>query len=219
MILAALVLSQSSFRIGCAMKEGDAWRFDTVEVLKAEGLYLRDEERCIQRVLEIDDRGVQHIEVECIGGTIESTLNGEKQEVEDPKGNTWNFLLNGNGQVFQYEEIKSTFDDDPLGFMDDLLHAPIDRPSVVPGESWRRKTKIMDVNFKVLPVKKVDNYSCVGLERTGTFLDPFQGTFKVTQWYRCETGRMQSENTIADDVQSKDLPLLDYTFTYSAKEK
>ena len=84
MILAALVLSQSSFRIGCAMKEGDAWRFDTVELLKAEGLYLRDEERCIQRVLEIDDRGVQHIEVECIGGTIESTLNGEKQEVEDP---------------------------------------------------------------------------------------------------------------------------------------
>lgn len=201
------------------MKEEEEWRFDTVEVLKTEGTYLREEKRCKQKVLGIDDHGVQHIEVECIGGTIEETRNGEKQEVDDPKGDTWNFFLNGNGQVFQYEDIKSTFEDDPLGFMNDLLHMPLDRTGVMAGEAWRRKTKIMDVSFKVLPQKKLDSFNCVGLERTGTFLDPFQGTFKVTQWYRCDTGRMQNESTVADDVRGKDLPVIDYTFSYSAKEK
>lgn len=219
MILAGLILAQSSYRIGCPMKEGEEWRFDTVEVMKTEGMYIRSEERCLQKVLGIDDNGVQHIEVECVGGSVESTMDGEKQETEDPKGQTWNFYLNANGHQFQYEEIKSDFQDDPLGYLDDLLHIPIDRKSVTVGETWKRRTKIMAIDFKALPVKKIDKIDCVGLERIGTFLDPFQGTFKVTQWFRCDTGRMQSESTTADNVSSQSLPPLDYTFTYASKEK
>ncbi len=219
MILAALILGQSTFRIGCPMKEDEVWRFDTVEILKTDLQYLRSEERCLQKVLGIDDHGVQHIEVECIGGTVEETRSGEKQETEDPKGQTWNFYLNGNGQEFQYEEAKTSYEDDPLGYLRDLLHVPIERKSVAVGESWRRRTKIMDLSFKTLPIKKVDKIDCIGLERSGAFLEPMKGAVKVTQWYRCDSGRLQSESTSVDDLSSEILPTLDYTFSYSAKEK
>ena len=201
------------------MSEDEQWRFDSLEILKTERQYIRQELRWIQKVLDIDDHGVQHIEVECVGGLIDQSLDGIKAETDDPKGETINFYLNGNGQPFQYEEIKASFDDDPLGYLRDLLHTPIDRRSLSVGESWRRRTKIMDILFKALPTKKVDKFDCIGLERTGTFLEPLRGTFKVTQWYRCDSGRLQVESTTADDLVSEGLPLLDYTYTYSAKEK
>ncbi|MEI7576768.1 MAG: hypothetical protein WCK51_07735 [Armatimonadota bacterium] len=219
MILAGLILAQSSYAIGCPMKEGEEWRFDSVEILKTQRQYIKHDLKCKQTVLGIDNYGVQHVEVEVIGGTINESTDGEKSEPEDPKGETWNFYLNGNGQQFQYEEIKATFEDDPLGYVDELLHVAIDRKAVAPGETWRRRTKIMDILFKGLPIKKIDKYDCIGLERTGTFLDPLRGTFKVTQWYRCDNGRLQSESTTADDLVSDGLPMIDYTFTYSAKEK
>lgn len=219
MILAVLALAQSSFRVGCPMKENEEWFFKTVEILKTDGLYHRDEKRCIQRVLDIDDHGVQHVEIECLGGICEVTLLGEKQDPDDLKGDSKGLFLNGNGQEFEYEEVKATYEENPLLYLNELIHTPLTKASVGIGESWRRKTALTDVIYKVLPVKKLDKLDCFGIERTGTFISPFSGTFKMTQWFRCDNGRMQRETTSADDISGNRLPVIDYTFTYEATEK
>lgn len=204
-------LAQSTFHLGAPMKEDEQWFYTEVETIKVGPIFIKHEKQCQQSVLGIDDKGVQHIEVECIGGKTTRQVGTDEPDIDDPKGDTWNFYLTGTGTKLQYEESKYTFEESPLNYIGDVLHFPLDRQDVTIGEKWTYKSKSREYKVEILPSQNVEKIKCFGLKMTGEMLLPVPGKFKVEQWYRVDSGRLWYEMTTFDSPGSSEYSSLEFT--------
>lgn len=211
MLSLGLILLGSSLKlqeipINRSLKENEAFTLKTFTSIKVGPQRIVVDGKYAHTCIDIDDKGIQHIEVSCLEGTEKV---GDA-EAESTKGETYNYFLNTRGQRFEYEEIRVTLKDDPINFMLAEIHAKLKDHSVVPGETWTDKSAHTYYTITVGQPKKFMQTDCILVVRKGMFINGIAGEYKEETWYRIADGQLMYQQSSADHIKAEGMQEVDF---------
>lgn len=205
-LILATVATWQEIPIGRPLKEDESFVMKALISIQAGDLKVVEDGKFEHKCIDVDDKGIQHIEVTCVDGTIKK----DSDDPESMKGEYFNYFQNTFGQRFEYEEIRATLKDDPIGFIAAEIHSKLRDHAVVAGDSWKDKSSHTAYQVKVGEPKKYMNTDCIQVTREGTFTEGMTGTFKEVSWYRISDGQLMYQESTADDVTTQDVPPVQY---------
>jgi hypothetical protein len=188
------------------LKENEAYRLKTLISIQVGAKKTIHDEMVEHRCTEIDDHGIEHIEAKVLEGTVK---RGD-QDPESTKGEVYNYIQNSHGQRFEYEEIRSTLKDDPIGYMIAKIHSKLKEFTILPGEKWRDKSSNTEYTIVAGEPKQYMKTTCIEVIRKGVFTNGITGEFKEDSWYRVSDGQLMYQQTTADNVIEPDVPEIQF---------
>ena len=196
-----MLLSVREIPIGRALKDDESYILKTLTSIQIGTQKIVEDGKFEHKCIGVDEHDIQHIEVTCLDGTEKV---GD-DEAESIKGETYNYFQNKFGQRFEYEEIRLTMKDDPVGFIIAEIHSKLKDHSVVAGEAWSDKSTHTVYKITAGQPKKFIDTECIQVIRKGTFTAGMTGEFKEDSWYRISDGQLMYQQTTADNVVAPDM--------------
>lgn len=158
------------------------------------------------KCMDIDDHGIEHIEATWIDGTIK---RGD-DDAESQKGDYYNYFQNARGQAFEYEDIRTKKDEDPVSYMIAEIHSKLKEYTILPGETWKAKSANTEYTITAGQPKQFLKSECIQVIRKGIFTNGISGEFKEDSWYRTSDGQLMYQQTTADNVVQTDVPEIQF---------
>jgi hypothetical protein len=203
LVLAAMV---QGIPICRPLKEDESYKLKSLSSIQIGDKKVIHDEIVEHRCIDIDEHGIEHIEAKYLEGTVKR----DDKEPESTKGETYNYFQNSRGQRFEYEEIRSTLKEDPIGFLIEQIHAKLKEYTVLPGETWRDKSSHTTYTIVAGEPKKFMKTECIQVTRKGIFTNGITGEFKEDSWYRTSDGQLMYQQTTADHVVAPDVPEIQF---------
>lgn len=196
-LLPLLVLQSSTFELYRPMKEDEVWKYHRIAKISYQGYKEEENATWEHRCVGVDDAGVQQVDVICTSGT-KKVNEGDPESLVDEIEST--YRRNAYGMPFVIEEIRTTFEEDPLYFVTEAIQSPIQRKTVTLGTTFTKRDGIVEAQVKVDGPKKKDGIDCFVITEEGKFIKYITGQYRSESWIR-----MKDSTTILKVLKGTDL--------------
>lgn len=169
------------------MKEDEVWKYHRIAKISYQGYKEEENAEWEHQCVGVDSVGVQQIDVLCVSGT-KKVNEGDSESLKDEIEST--YRKNAYGMPFVIEEIRTTFEEDPLTFVTQAIQTPIQRRTVTIGESFSKRDGIVEATVKVEGPKKKDGVDCIVIVEEGKFVKYITGQFRSESFIRMKDSMM-----------------------------
>jgi hypothetical protein len=197
-LLPLLILQSSSFDLYRPMKEDEVWKYHRIAKISYEGFKEEENATWEHKCTAVDDAGVQQIDVKCVSGTKKVNDDDPESLVDEIEST---YRRNAYGMPFVIEELRTTFEEDPLYFVTEAMQSPIQRRTVRIGTTFTKRDGIVEAQVMIEGPKKKDGVACFVVVEEGKFIKYISGQYRSESWIRTRDSMTVLRNLKGTDLQ------------------